>query len=68
MRTRQSVCNRKARFPGEAEARAAAAATGLALLPYRCERCRLFHLTSRTKGKFQRGSGLGEGAERPSGA
>jgi hypothetical protein len=24
---------------------------GLPLRPYRCDRCRLFHLTSRTKGK-----------------
>jgi hypothetical protein len=68
MRTRQSVCNRKARFPGEAEARAAAAASSLPLLPYRCDRCRLFHLTSRTKGKFQRGSGSGDRPGRDSGA
>jgi hypothetical protein len=52
MRTRQSICRRKARFRSEEEARAAAARTGLSLLPYRCDRCRLFHLTSRTKGKF----------------
>jgi hypothetical protein len=51
VRTRESICRKKARFASEAEARAAAARAGLPLLPYRCDRCRLFHLTSRTKGK-----------------
>jgi len=51
MRTRQSICEKKARFPSEADARAAADRTGLPLLPYLCDRCRAFHLTSRTKGK-----------------
>lgn len=31
---------------------AAAREAGLVLRPYRCERCRQFHLTSRTKGKW----------------
>ena len=31
---------------------AAAREAGLILRPYRCERCRQFHLTSRTKGKW----------------
>ena len=51
MRTRQSVCEKKARFASEAEARAAATRSGLPLLPYLCDRCRAFHLTSRRKGK-----------------
>ena len=50
MRTRLSVCRRKRRF-ASAEA-ALADAQGLPLLPYRCDRCGAFHLTSRTKGKF----------------
>jgi hypothetical protein len=57
MRTRLSICGKKARFATEADACAAAARTGLPLLPYRCDRCRLFHLTSRRKGKFVRGMG-----------
>jgi hypothetical protein len=50
-RTRLSVCNRKARFQTEAEAAQIAAKSGVALRTYRCDRCRKFHLTSRTKGK-----------------
>jgi len=51
MRTRQSVCTKKNSFASEEEARAAAERSGLLLLPYLCDRCRSFHLTSRTKGK-----------------
>ncbi len=51
MRTRLSVCIRKARFVSEQEAVLAARSTGLPLRPYRCDRCSRFHLTSRTKGK-----------------
>jgi hypothetical protein len=51
MRTRQSICSKKARFASEADAEAAAARSRLLLLPYLCDRCRAFHLTSRTKGK-----------------
>jgi len=51
MRTRQSICEKKARFLSEADARAAADRSGLPLLPYQCDRCRAFHLTSRRKGK-----------------
>jgi hypothetical protein len=51
VRTRLSICNRKARFASEAEALLLVERTGYALLPYRCDRCRQFHLTSRTKGK-----------------
>jgi len=51
MRTRLSVCARKARFGSEQDALLAALRSGLDLRPYRCDRCRQFHLTSRTKGK-----------------
>ena len=51
MRTRQSVCVKKARFASEQDALETARKSGLVLLPYRCDRCRQFHLTSRTKGK-----------------
>ncbi|MDH7974497.1 hypothetical protein QH494_20095 [Sphingomonas sp. AR_OL41] len=51
MRTRLSVCIRKRRFASAEEAIAAGQRTGLTLLPYRCDRCRQFHLTSRTRGK-----------------
>jgi hypothetical protein len=33
------------------DALAAALRAGIELRPYRCDRCRHFHLTSRTKGK-----------------
>ena len=51
MRTKLSVCRRKMRFASGAEAIAAAQRSGLPLRPYRCDRCRHYHLTSRTKGK-----------------
>ena len=51
MRTRESICRKKARFAAEAEARAAAQQWALPLLPYRCDRCGAYHLTSRTKGR-----------------
>jgi hypothetical protein len=51
MRTRLSVCTRKARYPSEADALAVAARADFPLRPYRCDRCWQFHLTSRTKGK-----------------
>jgi hypothetical protein len=49
MRTKLSVCRRKARF---VSIEAATLAAPPALRPYRCDRCRRFHLTSRTKGKW----------------
>lgn len=52
MRTKLSVCARKARFASEQEAIAAVQRSGLVLRPYRCDRCGQFHLTSRTKGKW----------------
>jgi hypothetical protein len=39
------------RYTSEAEALDAAGQAGIALRPYRCDRCGKFHLTSRTKGK-----------------
>ena len=51
MRTRLSICARKARYPSGPEAYRASAAATIVLRPYRCDRCRHFQLTSRTKGK-----------------
>lgn len=51
MRTRLSVCARKARYSDREAALAAAARADFALRAYRCDRCAQFHLTSRTKGK-----------------
>jgi len=51
MRTRLSICRRKLAFRSEEEALVAVERFGLPLRTYRCERCRLLHLTSRTKGK-----------------
>lgn len=51
MRTRLSICRKKARYHSEAEARAAASAATIELRHYRCDRCGQFHLTSRTRGK-----------------
>ncbi|HYW16220.1 MAG TPA: hypothetical protein VE891_08705 [Allosphingosinicella sp.] len=51
MRTRLGICMKKARFVSTEDALAAARRFGLPLLPYRCDHCRQFHLTSRTKGK-----------------
>jgi len=53
VRTRLSICVRKVRYRSANDALAAAAAAGLALRPYRCDRCGQFHLTSRRKGKWQ---------------
>nr|WP_116090252.1 hypothetical protein [Sphingomonas crusticola] len=58
MRTKLSTCSRKARFASLQEALLYAERAALSLRPYRCDRCRLIHLTSRTKGKFlPRGAG-----------
>ena len=51
MKTKASVCARKRRYASGGEALAAIREGGLVLRPYRCDRCRQFHLTSRTKGK-----------------
>ena len=51
MRTRLSICARKARYPSEQDALEIARKASIPLRPYRCDRCGQFHLTSRTKGK-----------------
>ncbi len=51
MRTRLSICNRKARYRSEQDALLAAQQASIPLRHYRCDRCQQFHLTSRTKGK-----------------
>jgi hypothetical protein len=51
MRTRQSICAKKASYGTEEDALLVARRSGLQLRTYRCDRCRRIHLTSRTKGK-----------------
>ena len=51
MKTRFSICIKKVSYRSESEALLGGQAFGPMLRPYRCERCQLFHLTSRTKGK-----------------
>lgn len=51
MRTRLSICQRKARYPSAEAALAFARGAGLVLRPYCCDRCYQWHLTSRTKGR-----------------
>lgn len=50
MRTRIGICRRKARYASEDAALAVAARAPFPLRPYRCDLCRQFHLTGRTKG------------------
>jgi hypothetical protein len=51
MKTRLSICARKARFVSAMDARRIADVADVPLRPYRCDRCGKFHLTSRTRGK-----------------
>jgi hypothetical protein len=51
VRTRLSVCVKKVSYQSEEEALVFVRRSGLQLRTYRCDRCGLFHLTSRTKGK-----------------
>ena len=51
MRTRLSICQKKARFQSARDALLIAERSTVPLRPYRCDRCRKVHLTSRTKGK-----------------
>lgn len=51
MKTRLSICSRKQRYSTANEAHLAAVRAAILLRPYRCDRCRQYHLTSRTKGK-----------------
>ena len=50
MRTRPGICNRKKRYTSREAAELAARDAPFTLRAYRCELCRQFHLTSRTKG------------------
>ena len=50
MKTRPGICNRKKRYASREDAEGAAARAPFKLRAYRCELCRQFHLTSRTKG------------------
>lgn len=52
MRTRLSICNKKARYPSAADANHAATGAPFPLRSYLCERCQQYHLTGRTKGKW----------------
>jgi hypothetical protein len=49
MRTRQSICAKKLRYPSKEAAQLAAANAESPLRAYRCDRCWQFHLTSRIK-------------------
>ncbi|WP_193391517.1 hypothetical protein [Erythrobacter sp. SG61-1L] len=51
MRTRLSICRKKASYRTQDEALAAIVQSGLDLRLYRCDRCWQYHLTSRRKGK-----------------
>ena len=51
MKTRLSICARKARFVSAPDAWRVAEVADVPLRPYRCDRCGKYHLTSRTKGK-----------------
>ncbi len=51
IRTRQSICAKKVRYRSEDDALIAASRAEFPLRPYRCDRCFLFHLTGKTKGK-----------------
>ncbi|GMN04174.1 hypothetical protein [Erythrobacter sp. MTPC3] len=50
MKTRPGICNRKKRYSSREAAETAAVSAPFKLRAYRCELCRKYHLTSRTKG------------------
>ena len=50
MRTTEGICRKKITYAALEDALAAARTARIALRPYRCALCRLYHLTSRTKG------------------
>lgn len=50
MKTRPGICARKRRYKTEQDAIDAALRADISLRPYRCQLCREWHLTSRTKG------------------
>ena len=51
MRTRLSICAKKAHYATRDEAGLAAAKADFPLRAYRCDRCWQFHLTSRIKAR-----------------
>ena len=51
VRTKLSICIKKARFMSEQDALVVAQRADYPLRPYRCDRCKQFHLTGRTKDK-----------------
>ena len=58
IRTRKSICAKKVRYRTEEGALSAASRADFPLRPYRCDRCFLFHLTGKTKGKRTPGFAL----------
>ena len=50
IKTTPRICNRKKRFASREEAEAVAAHADVTLRAYKCELCKQYHLTSRTKG------------------
>ncbi|MEQ1499280.1 MAG: hypothetical protein ABL914_11515 [Novosphingobium sp.] len=51
MRTRLSICEKKARYASRDDALRAAGKAEFPLRAYHCDRCWLFHLTSRIKSR-----------------
>jgi hypothetical protein len=51
MRTRLSICTKKARYRAREDALLAAAKADFRMRVYRCDRCWQFHLTSRIKAR-----------------
>ena len=52
VRTKLGICVKKARYQSLEGAVSAARDAPFTLRPYRCDLCRHYHLTSRTKGMF----------------
>jgi hypothetical protein len=50
VRTSPGICNRKKRFATREDAERVASGAPFRLRAYKCELCRKYHLTSRTKG------------------
>ena len=52
VKTRPGICHRKKRHAAARDALLAGRDAPFRLTPYRCDLCRAYHLTSRTKGMF----------------
>lgn len=50
MRTSPAICNRKKTFASREDAERVASTAPFKLRAYKCELCRQYHLTGRTKG------------------